>query len=873
MAEDITYIIKARNDSRRVAKAFVADMRKAGVSTRQIGENAKRASTETRKVADHARRIAPGLKAANTQATLLQRGMRNVARGVAGLVAGFAGFQVLTGAVASAREFSAALGETSTLIAGTPAELKQLEDAASSLVTTYGGSAADQIRGFYQAISAGASDIGEANELVDAANKLAIGGVTDVTTGVDILTTVVNAYGRDTITVQEASDALFTGMRLGKTTVGELSSTLGRVIPIAKAAGVGFDELVGTVATLTTKGISTAEAITGVRGVLAAIVKPTSEAEKAAERLGISFNVAGIEAAGGFSDFLGEVIEKTGGSTEELAKLFTGVEGLTPILSLATGGSEDLARILAELAEKAGATDTAYGQMADTLEQRLVVATDSMRESNRKLGSEMLKVLVPAMELAAVAVTFVSENMDILAIAVTAMAVTQLPKLWTVLATQVVPIFAAFRNAILAATVAMGISGGIGLRGAIAAVMTLLRSLFVLLLTNPLVAFAVAAGLAFIVLRGKLDPVIDKIKELIAAAEKGLRALGALAGFDTGIGEGLAPAARSRGEDIRLRSGAAAEREASTSGTTIVDADGNFVTLGGDDVDTSAELANNRTSTATPTGGSSDTKGGGGGAKNALADAVKSLTANFREQAEVAGLVGRELEDYKIRQQLLQAAQQDGVELSPEVVAGVLAQRDAMLEAKEAADTFSLGVRQGWDDIVNSVQSNAEVARSLTVDAFTSMKDAITGFVKTGKLDFKSLIIDMLANISAFLANRLVIDFLGIGGNGTGGTGGKGTIDFLSSALGGIFGRETGGPVQAGVPYIVGEKRPEIFVPNQSGRILPDASQGVAAGGGGNTFQISFNFPNSDPETFKRSEGQIRARMSRVIADADRRNN
>lgn len=42
-----------------------------------------------------------------------------------------------------------------------------------------------------------------------------------------------------------------------------------------------------------------------------------------------------------------------------------------------------------------------------------------------------------------------------------------------------------------------------------------------------------------------------------------------------------------------------------------------------------------------------------------------------------------------------------------------------------------------------------------------------------------------------------------------------------ANPFGSIFGREHGGPVSAGQPYIVGEKRPEIFVPSTSGRIIP----------------------------------------------------
>lgn len=41
-----------------------------------------------------------------------------------------------------------------------------------------------------------------------------------------------------------------------------------------------------------------------------------------------------------------------------------------------------------------------------------------------------------------------------------------------------------------------------------------------------------------------------------------------------------------------------------------------------------------------------------------------------------------------------------------------------------------------------------------------------------------------------------------------------------------IDGRASGGPVTAGTPYIVGEKRPELFVPGQSGTIVPYVPQG-----------------------------------------------
>jgi len=53
-------------------------------------------------------------------------------------------------------------------------------------------------------------------------------------------------------------------------------------------------------------------------------------------------------------------------------------------------------------------------------------------------------------------------------------------------------------------------------------------------------------------------------------------------------------------------------------------------------------------------------------------------------------------------------------------------------------------------------------------------------------------------------------------------------------------GRYAGGPVTGGTPYIVGEKGPELFVPNNSGQIIPNNQ----LGGSGDTTEIYLNFSN-----------------------------
>jgi len=66
------------------------------------------------------------------------------------------------------------------------------------------------------------------------------------------------------------------------------------------------------------------------------------------------------------------------------------------------------------------------------------------------------------------------------------------------------------------------------------------------------------------------------------------------------------------------------------------------------------------------------------------------------------------------------------------------------------------------------------------------------------------------------------------------------TLGGVGGVIRGIFGREHGGPVAAGQPVIVGERRPELFVPRTSGTILPRIT-GASGGGAGMTVNLVIN--------------------------------
>lgn len=298
----------------------------------------------------------------------------------------------------SALNFSSAMAEVSTLVNDANGEMQKLSATAKQQAIIFGSQPVEQSKALYQIISAGAQNAAQATETLTAANKLAVGGVTDVATAADGLTSVLNAYGDKVESATAASDSLFVAMRAGKTTIGELSSGLGKVAPLAATVGVEFDELTASVAALTKGGISTQESITGVRAILASVAKPTSEARDLAAELGINFSAAGLEAQG-FAGFLEELTTKTGGSTELLAQLFGGVEALVPILALSGEAGESFADILADMGDKAGQTDVAFNKISETAEFRLNQSMAKLEDKLIDIGQETLQTTIPAIEL------------------------------------------------------------------------------------------------------------------------------------------------------------------------------------------------------------------------------------------------------------------------------------------------------------------------------------------------------------------------------------------------------------------------------------------------------------------------------------------
>ena len=251
--------------------------------------------------------------------------------------------------------------------------------------------------GLFDVVSAGVA-VGDSLKFLEAASKLAVAGVTDVKTAVDGTTSVMNAYGVEFDDVEKITDKFFAAQQKGKTTIAELSASIGQVAPMAANAGVSIDELFGAISSLTLQGVKTSEAVTQIKATISALIKPSKEASDYAKSLGIQFNLAGLEAKG-MAGFMQDVMTKTGGSTEALGKLFPSVEALNAVLALSKNNFEDLKTIQADVANSFGLTDEAAKKQSETISGATTLMKSEFGAFSKTLVDDISPAIVGLIKL------------------------------------------------------------------------------------------------------------------------------------------------------------------------------------------------------------------------------------------------------------------------------------------------------------------------------------------------------------------------------------------------------------------------------------------------------------------------------------------
>ena len=235
--------------------------------------------------------------------------------------------------------------------------------------------APEAAKALYSIVSAG-HDGADGMKILEVSAKAAVGGLTETETAADAVTTILNAYKMSAEEAGTVSDQLFTTVRLGKTTFGELGASIAQVAPIAAAYGISIDQVLGAVASLTKQGTPTAQAMTQIR---AAIQGTAGELGDAAFQ-GRTFQEA-----------LQLINEKAGGSASKMKEMLGTDEGLAATLALTGKNAKSAASDLGELQNSLGATEAAFEKMKDAADNQLTLLANNVQAYLRPLGEKILK--------------------------------------------------------------------------------------------------------------------------------------------------------------------------------------------------------------------------------------------------------------------------------------------------------------------------------------------------------------------------------------------------------------------------------------------------------------------------------------------------
>lgn len=324
---------------------------------------------------------ADGLKQAMTAAIVeadkLKSSLINWSQGVQALGAVSNAVSQLNGTLqditADSRAFGAAMRVANTMAGKNAEGFAKLKNQVAELAKNVPVARDELANGLYQVVSNSVPENNWLNFLNKSA-KASVGGVADLGEVVKVTSTVIKNYGLAWDAAESVQDKIQLTAKNGVTSFEQLAQALPRVTANASTLGVSIDELLASFATLTGVSGNTNEVATQMAAIFTALVKPSSEATEMAEKMGIEFNAASIQAAGGLRNFLTqldasvkEYVAANGVLEQQVyAKLFGSAESLRALTPLTNQLAEKFSENVDAMANSAGTINAAYNEMSST---------------------------------------------------------------------------------------------------------------------------------------------------------------------------------------------------------------------------------------------------------------------------------------------------------------------------------------------------------------------------------------------------------------------------------------------------------------------------------------------------------------------------
>lgn len=299
-------------------------------------------------------------------------------------------------ALIASAQFETAFLRIKNLTGATTKDLERYKSSLKGISSEVGQPIAKLTAGLYTITSAGLNGAAALETLSIAAKATAV-GMGDTETIARTISATLNAYGKENISAAKAANVLFNTTKLGALDIAELAPAMSSVIGVAATLGIKFEQLGGFVSALSLQGINASEAVTSLRSIIDAMIKPSEEAEKALAGVGLSMEKIRNIAKTDLSLALRTVSEAFNGNETAIAKVLGRKEAVTGFFAVTGQNMQRYSEILNQVTTDTTSFDKATKEALDSTEARWNKITASAANFALGLGDIVKKLIVGAL--------------------------------------------------------------------------------------------------------------------------------------------------------------------------------------------------------------------------------------------------------------------------------------------------------------------------------------------------------------------------------------------------------------------------------------------------------------------------------------------
>ncbi len=220
--------------------------------------------------------------------------------------------------------------------------------------------------------------------------QLAAAGALDLGSSADIVTNIMAGFGLEVSELGRANDVLVTGFTSANTDLVQLAQAFKFAGPVAKAAGITFEETAASLALMGNAGIQASMAGTGLRGAITRLLNPSNEAASIIQNLGLQV----LDASGKMIPLV-DIIEQleTSGLTAAQAMQVFGQRAGPAMLALVSQGSAALRELVVEMEASGGTAERIATVQLDTLQGSLTLLKSAAEGAQIALGEGLAPVI------------------------------------------------------------------------------------------------------------------------------------------------------------------------------------------------------------------------------------------------------------------------------------------------------------------------------------------------------------------------------------------------------------------------------------------------------------------------------------------------